>query len=136
MVPRYVESIGARIRGTPLETYKKQANAGKIPPQAIWDYFIRVTFDAAPTTSEGEAHLAFYGRGFANSMEGPSHIAFRSAGGEFWVSKPSENRFPVIHQQSAQMSGGQMGDQVRLCKRQAGPLNHVIVRSKQAGEQQ
>jgi hypothetical protein len=134
MVPQYLESIGARTRGTALETYKKRVHTSKTPPQAIWDYFMSVTFDAAPTNSEGEAHLAFYGRGFANSMDGPSHIAFRSAGGEFWVSKPSATRFPVIHQQSAQMSGGQMGDQVRLYKRQSGPLNHVIVRSKQVGE--
>ena len=135
LLPQYLESIGQRTRGTPLETYNKQARAGKISPHSIWDYFMSVKFSASPANSEGEAHLAFYGRGFAGPMDGPSHIAFRTAGGEFWVSKPSATRFPVIHSQSGQMSGGQMGDTVRLYKRESGPLDHVVVTSKQVQPQ-
>jgi Domain of unknown function (DUF4157) len=132
LLPQYLDSIGQRTRGTPLETWQKQARQEKISVHSIWDYFMSVNFSASPTESEGEAHLALYGRGFAGTMDGPSHIAFRTAAGEFWVSKPSATKFPVVHERSGQMSGGEMGNVVRHYKRESGPLSHVVVRRKSA----
>ena len=98
--------------------------------QAIWDYFMGVKFQAMPTNSDGEADLALYGQGFGGTMEGPSHIAFRTAGRELWVSKPSPSRFPIVHELASQMSGGQMGNVVRLYKSESGPPNYVVLRPK------
>jgi hypothetical protein len=132
LVPQYLESVDQSVRGkqTPLEIYFKQAQHEKIPVHAIWDYFMTIQFHAVPTDSEGEAHLALYGRGFAGTMDGPSHIAFRTAGEELWVSKPSPSRFPIVHELASQMSGGQMGNVVRLYKRESGPPDHVVLRPK------
>ena len=134
LVPQYFESIdltGSSGR-TSEEAYLNQARDQKFPADAIWDYFMKVTFHALPTDRDGEAHLALYGRGLAGSVDGPSHISFRTGGGEFWVSKPSPTKFPVVHEQAGQMSGGEVGNFVRLYKRESGPLNHIVVRPKQA----
>jgi hypothetical protein len=134
LVPQYFESIdltGSSGR-TSEEAYLNQARDQKFPADAIWDYFMKVTFHALPTDRDGEAHLALYGRGLAGSVDGPSHISFRTGGGEFWVSKPSPTKFPVVHEQAGQMSGDEVGNFVRLYKRESGPLNHIVVRPKQA----
>lgn len=132
LLPKYFESIGLAGESVSpsVDTYLAQARAQRFPPHAIWDYFMSVEFQASPADSDRDAHLALYGRGFAGTMDGPSHIAFRTAGGELWVSKPSYVRFPVVHEQAGQMSGGQMGDIVRLYKRASGPLAHVVLRSR------
>lgn len=108
----------------------KKSKTKKYPPHGIWDYFMSVEFQAIPAESDADANLALYGRGFDNSMDGPSHIAFRSAGGELWVSKPSYIRYPIVHERASQMSGGEVGDILRLYKRTSGPLEHVVLRPK------
>lgn len=131
---QYLESIGRLVRGdkSPQETYFKQARKEAFPASAMWDYFMNIEFQAVPTESDGGAHLALYGRGFGGPSDGPTHIAFRTAGGELWVSKPSPSRFPLVHEQASQMSGGQTGEVVRLYTRASGPPSHVVLRAKQA----
>ena len=53
---------------------------------------MKVTFHALPTDRDGEAHLALYGRGLAGSVDGPSHISFRTGGGEFLGIEAEPNR--------------------------------------------
>ncbi|MBI4000191.1 MAG: DUF4157 domain-containing protein [Nitrospira defluvii] len=134
LVPQFFESIGLTdaAGSTSVGAYLNQAQANKFPAPAIWDYFMNTEFQAMPTDSDADANVALYGRGFAGTPDGPTHIAFRTAGGELWVSKPSPYRYPLVHEQASQMSGGQTGDVVRLYKRVSGPLNHVVLRAKQA----
>lgn len=89
-------------------------------------------FQAVPADDDASAHLARYGRGFSGSTDGPSHIAFRTAGGEIWVSKPSPFRYPLVHERASQMAGGETDEIVRLYTRASGPLNRVVLRPKQA----
>lgn len=118
----------------PDTVYSRQAAQGSFPPPALWDFFMNAQFEAAPTDSESEAHLALYGSGFQTTSEGPSHIAFKLPGGSFWLSKPSDVSKPVLHARADQMAGGQMGNTVRLYQRAGGPLSHIVVRPK-AGKQ-
>ncbi len=137
LVQEYLGSIGRSVRGgqSAQETYLKQTAKEKIPAAAIWDYFMATRFQATPAETDGEANLALYGRGFGGPMDGPSHIAFRTAGGELWVSKPSPSRFPLVHESAAQMSGGQTGDIVRLYTGAAGSRSHISMRPQNAGGQ-
>jgi hypothetical protein len=130
----YLDSIGRPVRAhqTPLEAYLTLLSKEKIPASAIWDYFMETEFQAVPTERDGDAHLALYGRGLSGSMDGPSHIAFRTAGGELWVSKPSPIKFPFVHERAAQMAGGETGEIVRLYKAASGPPGHVVLLAKQA----
>ncbi len=134
MVPGYFESIGLTnpVGSTPVGAFINQIEAKTVPPHAVWDYFMSVEFQAVPVDSDTDANLALYGEGFRGSEEGPSHIAFRTSGNEFWVSKPSLTRPPVVHARADQMVGGGMGPELRLYKREAGPLSHITIRPKQA----
>jgi hypothetical protein len=132
LVPAYFDSIG--LTGT--DTTSKAANLSyarenRFPGHAIWDYFMNTEFQAVPADDDATAHVALYGRGFSGSTDGPSHIAFRTAGGEIWVSKPSPFRYPLVHEQASQMSGGETGEVVRLYARASGPLNRAVLRQKQ-----
>lgn len=131
---QYLDSIGrsVRERRSPLESYMQQVKKGQSEAGALWDYYMATQFQAVPTESEGEANLALYGRGFSGPMDGPSHIAFRTAGGELWASKPSPSKSPVLHETAAQMTGGQTGEVFRLYARTTGPMSHVVVRERQA----
>ena len=131
---QYLDSVGrsVRERRSPLETYMQQVNKGQSEAGAIWDYYMATQFQAVPTESEGEANLALYGRGFSGPMDGPSHIAFRTAAGELWASKPSPSKSPVLHETAAQMTGGQTGEVLRLYTRATGPMSHVVLRERQA----
>lgn len=127
LVPHYLGSIGlsAGKHRSAQETYLKHVEKGKIVVPAMWDYFMAQQFQAVPVDSESAAHLALYGRGFSNPMDGPSHIAFRTAGGELWLSKPSPSKPPIVHGEAAQMSGGETGDVLRLYACPSGPPNQV-----------
>ena len=134
LAQQYLDSIGRPVRGrrSAHETYLKQVTREKSHPAALWDYFMATQFHAVPAENDGEAHFALYGRGFGGPLDGPAHIAFRTADGELWLSKPSPSRFPVVHERADQMSGGQTGDIVRLYKAESGPPSHVVLRPKQA----
>ena len=125
----YLDSINRPAHGhkSPLETYLSQLERGKLPAAAMWDYFMAERFLAIPAESERDANLALYGRGFGGPMDGPSHIAFRTSGGERWVSKPSANKPPIVHGAAAQMTGGETGDVLRLYVCPSGPPNQVLL---------
>ena len=65
-------------------------------------------------------------------MDGPSHIAFRRAGGERWVSKPSAATPPILHGSAAQMIGGQTGEVMKLYACPSGPPNQVLLSQGQS----
>lgn len=127
LVPNYLGAIGFSVgkHGSVQETYLKHVEKGKIVAPAMWDYFMAQQFQAVPVESEGAANLALYGRGFSGPMDGPSHIAFRTAGGEFWLSKPSPSKPPIVHSVAAQMTGGETGGVLRLYACPSGPPNQV-----------
>lgn len=129
LVPNYLESIGRSVgkHRSAQETYLQHVEKGKIVAPAIWDYFMAQQFQALPVESERAANLALYGRGFSSPMDGPSHIAFRTAGGEFWLSKPSPSKPPILHAAAAQMTGGETGDVLRLYACPSGPPNQVLL---------
>lgn len=129
----YLDSINRPVRGhkSAQETYLGLREKDKIPGTAMWDFFMAQRFHAVPAASDGEANLALYGRGFGGPMDGPSHIAFRTNGGEQWVSKPSPAKAPILHQTAAQMTGGETGDVLRLYVCPAGPPNQVLLSSTQ-----
>jgi len=131
---QYLDSVGRPVRErlSPQESYMQQVKKGKSEAGALWDYYMATQFHAVPTDSEGEANLALYGRGFSGPLDGPSHIAFRTAAGELWVSKPSPSKSPVLHEIAAQMTGGQTGEVLRLYTRATGPMSHVVLRQRQA----
>ncbi|MEX5216019.1 MAG: DUF4157 domain-containing protein [Nitrospiraceae bacterium] len=133
LVPAYFESIGltGAADAASQATYLSYAKGNRFPAHAIWDYFMNTEFQAVPADNDATAHMALYGRGFSGSMDGPSHIAFRTAGGEIWVSKPSPFRYPLVHEQANQMAGGETGEVVRLYARASGPLNRAVLRPKQ-----
>ena len=129
----YLDSIDHSVRGhkSAQETYLKLVEKQKIASPALWDHYMAQQFEAASVASSGEANLALYGTGFGGPMDGPTHIAFRTAGGELWVSKPSPSKPPILHQTAMQMSGGQNGAVVRLYARTGGPPNQVSLRRTQ-----
>ena len=131
---QYLDSVGrsVRERRSPLESYMQGVKKGQSEAGAIWDYYMATQFQAVPTESEGEANLALYGRGLSGPMDGPSHIAFRTATGGLWASKPSPSKSPVLHETAAQMTGGQTGEVLRLYTRTTGPMSHVVIRERQA----
>jgi hypothetical protein len=113
--------------------FKSKVKASKTPeypPHGLWDFFMSIEFQAIPTDSDADAHLALYGRGFEVPKDGPTHIAFRTAGAELWVTKPSYIKYPFLHERASQMSGGEVGKILRLYKRTSGPLEHVVLRPK------
>jgi hypothetical protein len=126
-VPNYLGSIGRSVgkHRSARETYLQDVEKGKIVAPAMWDYFMAQQFQAVPVDSESAANLALYGRGFNDPKDGPSHIAFRTAGGELWLSKPSPFKPPIVHSVAAQMSGGETGDVLRLYACLSGPPNQV-----------
>lgn len=134
LVPTYLESIGRFVGGhrSAQDTYLKQVEKEKIAAPAMWDYFMAQQFQAVPIESEGAANLALYGRGFSSPMDGPSHIAFRTVGGELWLSKPSPSKPPILHAAAAQMTGGQTGDVLRLYACPSGPPNQVQLSKTQS----
>ena len=127
LVPNYLGSIGRSVgkHRSARETYLQDVEKGKIVAPAMWDYFMAQQFQAVPVDSESAANLALYGRGFSGPMDGPSHIAFRTAGGELWLSKPSPSKPPIVHGEAAQMTGGETGDVLRLYACPSGPPNQV-----------
>lgn len=129
LVPTYLESIRRSVAGhrSAQETYLKEVERGKIVAPAIWDYFMAQQFQAVPVESESAANLALYGSGFSSPMDGPSHIAFRTAGGELWLSKPSPSKPPIVHGTAAQLRGGQTGDVLRLYACASGPPNQIAI---------
>ncbi len=129
LVPTYLESIGRPVgkHRSAQDTYLKQVEKRTIAAPAIWDFFMAQEFQAVPVESEGAANLALYGSGFSSPMDGPSHIAFRTAGGELWVSKPSPSKPPIVHGAAAQMTGGQTGEVLRLYACPSGPPNQVLL---------
>lgn len=131
---QYLDSVGRSVgeRRSPLESYMQQVKKGRSEAGAIWDYYMATQFQTVPTESEADANLALYGQGFSGPMEGPTHIAFRTAAGELWASKPSPSKSPVLHETAAQMTGGQTGEVLRLYVRTTGPMSHVVVRERQA----
>lgn len=133
LVPTYLETIGRSVGGhrSALDTYRKQVEKEKIVAPAIWDYFMAQRFQAIPVESDGEANLALYGRGFGGPMDGPSHIAFRTADGTLWVSKPSPSKPPIVHKAAAQMTGGKTGEVLRLYACPSGPPNQVLLQQTQ-----
>ena len=133
----FLVSLGVAIPEgqNPDTVYSQQAAQGSFPSPALWDFFMKAQFDAAPTDAESAAHLALYGSGFQNTSEGPRHIAFKLPGGSFWLSKPSDVSKPVLHVGANQMAGGQMGETIRLYQRAGGSLSHIVVRPK-AGQPQ
>ncbi|ODT45715.1 MAG: hypothetical protein ABS70_02495 [Nitrospira sp. SCN 59-13] len=130
----YLDSVNRRIHGhkSPQDTYLRQVKNNKFPATALWDYFMVQQFHAVPAASDSEANLALYGRGFSGPMEGPSHIAFRTSGGEKWVSKPSAAKPPIVHETAAQMTGGETGDVLRLYVCPSGPPNEVLLSQGQS----
>lgn len=125
----YLDSMNRPVHGhkSPQETYLRQVKSHRLPATALWDYFMAQRFHAVHATSESAANLALYGRGFGGPMDGPSHIAFRTSGGEQWVSKPSAAKPPILHETAAQMTGGETGDVLRLYVCSSGPPNQVLL---------
>ena len=129
LVPNYLGAIGFSVgkHRSVQETYLKHVEKGKIVAPAMWDYFMAQQFQAVPVESEGAANLALYGRGLNGPMDGPSHIAFRTSGGERWVSKPSATKPPIVHGAAAQMTGGETGNVLRLYVCPSGAPNQVLL---------
>lgn len=134
LVPNYLGSIGRSVgkHRSAQETYLQDVEKGKIVAPAMWDYFMAQQFQAVPVESESAANLALYGRGFNDPKDGPSHIAFRTAGGELWLSKPSPSKPPIVHGEAAQMTGGETGDVLRLYACPSGPPNQVLLSQGQS----
>lgn len=134
LVPTFLDSIGRSVRGhrSAQDTYLRQVGKEKIAASAIWNYFMATQFHAVPVESEEAANLALYGRGFSGPMDGPSHIAFRTAGGERWVSKPSAATPPILHGTAVQMIGGQTGEVMKLYACPSGPPNQVLLSQGQS----
>lgn len=127
LVPNYLGSIGRSVgkHRSARETYLHDVDKRKIVAPAMWDYFMAQQFQAVPVESESAANLALYGRGFNDPKDGPSHIAFRTAGGELWLSKPSPSKPPIVHGEATQMTGGETGDVLRLYACPSGAPNQV-----------
>ena len=132
LLPQFFQATGVTdpSGATTEMAYVTETLAQRFPPEAIWDYFMKLTFQALPAKSETEAHLALYGNGFAGSNDGPTHIAFRPGAGAFWVSKPSVGKPPIVHAQAGQLVGGAMGGVLRLYKSERGAVTHTTIRPK------
>ena len=89
-------------------------------------------FQAVPVESESAANLALYGSGFSSPMDGPSHIAFRTAGGELWLSKPSPSKPPIVHGTAAHYAEmAKRETMLRLYTSLPGPPNQIAISAGQ-----